>query len=221
MRIEVPKVVITSPDLGLWVMPQLVGDMLDPQHHDHKAFFDTGAALAHLHAATVSAEREWTMADEADVLIRALHDAARTRPEHAHALHEISDKARRMLATCLPSGHALLHRDFYPDQVLMAPDRIVLLDLDLAAGGDAAIDLGNFLAHLQELALRRASDLAAYDDYAGPFLAGYASIRPLPAPDAIETLREISLWRHLAICQRFPDRRGYFDRLLSYAQNTA
>lgn len=217
LRVEVPEVVITDAGLGLWAMPQLAGEMLDPRHHDARAFFDSGAALAHLHQCPVTIERDWTLQDEADVLTRALHDAVRTRPEDAGALHDISGKAARMIAACPLSEPVLLHRDFYPDQLLVAPDRIVLLDLDLAARGEAAVDLGNFLAHLQELGLRHHADMAAHDTCARAFLAGYASIRPLPPNDVLDCLREVSLWRHLFICQRFPDRRGYFDRLLQHA----
>ena len=217
LRVEVPDVVITNPQLGMWAMPQLAGDMLDPRQHDAAAFFATGAALAHLHAAPVESGREWTMADEADVLTRALRDIAAARPEYARELQQITEKACRMIGAPPPSRQVLLHRDFYPDQVLVQPDRIVLLDFDLAAVGSPAVDLGNFLAHLQELSLRVHRSLDAYDACAGAFLQGYSSIRRLPDPASLEILREISLWRHLAICQRFPERHGYFDKLLSHA----
>ncbi|MDO5370903.1 phosphotransferase [Paracoccus sp. (in: a-proteobacteria)] len=217
LDVEVPEVVIASPELGLWAMPLLAGDMLNPRRHDEGAFFATGSALAHLHSAPVECGRRWAMADEAGVLSRALDEVAAAQPGHGPTLQRIMEKAQRMIDGCPLSGPVLLHRDFYPDQVLVQTERTMLLDLDLAAWGEPAIDLGNFLAHLQELGLRVHSRLDAHGVHAASFLAGYAAIRPLPSPAALERMREISLWRHLAICRRFADRRGYFDRLLDHA----
>lgn len=215
--VEVPDVVMTSPELGLWAMPALAGDMLDPRQHDDGAFFANGKALAHLHSASVDCDRVWTMQDEADVLARALSEVEAMRPDLGRDLLEIREKARRMIEDCPLSEEALLHRDFYPDQVLVQPKGIVLLDLDLVAMGEPAIDLGNFLAHLQELSLRIHSELDAYSGQGEAFLGGYASVRPLPLEPMIEHMREISLWRHLAICQRFTQRQGYFEKLLNHA----
>lgn len=64
------------------------------------------------------------------------------------------EAARQMLderAGDFGSGaEVLLHRDLYERQILVGPrGQIMLLDLDTAALGDAALDAGNFLAHLE------------------------------------------------------------------------
>ncbi len=43
----------------------------------------------------------------------------------------------------------LCHRDFHDKQVLIDGDRGTLIDLDLAAAGHPALDVGNILAHLR------------------------------------------------------------------------
>lgn len=43
----------------------------------------------------------------------------------------------------------LLHRDFHDGQVLVDGDRVGLIDFDLMAVGDPALDLGNLIAHLE------------------------------------------------------------------------
>lgn len=217
LRVEVPDVVVTSPELGLWAMPQLPGEMLDPRQHDDGAFFASGKALAHFHSSSVDCDRVWTMQDEADVLARALAEVASARPDLGRDMQRITEKARGMIDDCPLSGQVLLHRDFYPDQVLVRQEGIVLLDLDLVAVGEPAIDLGNFIAHLRELSLRLHSRLDAFAGQGEAFLSGYACVRPLPLPMAIEHMGEISLWRHLAICQRFNERRDYFGKLLDHA----
>lgn len=48
--------------------------------------------------------------------------------------------------------NSLLHRDLYDQQIFMLADgRVLLVDLDDLARGDAALDVGNLLAHLMVL----------------------------------------------------------------------
>ena len=42
----------------------------------------------------------------------------------------------------------LTHGDFYDDQILVAPEQVIILDLDEARPGHPLVDVGNFLAHL-------------------------------------------------------------------------
>jgi aminoglycoside phosphotransferase (APT) family kinase protein len=79
--------------------------------------------------------------------VTAIHDLIATiAPEHAV---RAADLANRLIAGLdEPQQPVSLHGDFYADQVLLLPDgRIGLIDLDEAAAGDAALDLGNFVAH--------------------------------------------------------------------------
>lgn len=136
------------------------------------------------------------MADEVAVIDRA-PDVPDTR-----ALADHLGRAARALS---PGPVCGIHRDFYPDQVLIDGDRVWLLDLDLYADGDPTIDLGNMLAHLEEYARRRGWDCAALPPQAEASLAGYATLRPLPGH--VTLMRSVSLARHVAIARRFDDRR--------------
>ncbi|HEY9291681.1 MAG TPA: phosphotransferase [Microlunatus sp.] len=73
----------------------------------------------------------------------------------------------------LPQPHrwTLIHRDFHDGQVIMDNDRVGILDFDLLAIGDPALDLANFLAHL---GLRAEQGLLSDPDTAiAATLAGY------------------------------------------------
>ena len=48
-----------------------------------------------------------------------------------------------------PVRWSLVHRDFHDGQLIMDGDRVGILDFDLLAIGDPALDLANFLAHLR------------------------------------------------------------------------
>jgi thiamine kinase-like enzyme len=61
---------------------------------------------------------------------------------------------------------SLIHRDFYPDQILVDRDRLWLVDLDLCCQGDPALDIGNFIAHITEQSLRQTGDPSAMEQEA-------------------------------------------------------
>lgn len=87
-------------------------------------------------------------------------------PVVAKDYHHWQDHLTHLLERCTTLADALppveptgIHRDFYPDQVLIAdelrqpdqPSRLYLLDLGLYCAEDPALDIGNFIAHLTEL----------------------------------------------------------------------
>lgn len=191
--------------LNMWLQDEVPGGPLDPG--DAAALARTGAALARLHAIPAVTDRRWTHRDEGAVLDHALSQAASGMPDRAGALDAIRRAAQAALAALPPGPDCGIHRDFYPDQVLIDGDRVWLVDLDLYAIGDPGIDLGNFLAHLDELALRRIGDVTAHKAAGQAFLHGYAGIRPLPAAHRITVFRHLSLARHIWISTRFADRR--------------
>ncbi len=201
--IGVPAVVAALDDPPIWLQDAVPGQPLgtaleETSDASRQAMHRTGQALAGLHATRPQTERRWTHEDELQVLKRAVADGP------------YSDLYRRSAALLrgLPKAEEVgLHRDFYFDQVLVAPEAIWLVDLDLYARGDPAIDIGNFLAHLTELALRAGKPATFYAWLEQAFLDGYAGRRALPPAASIDALHTISLARHVAIAQRFPERR--------------
>ncbi len=101
-----------------------------------------GLAASHTRRRELATTRAWVEAarfgfpGEAAVFGRAL--------EH---LQERSSEA--------PVGESVpAHRDFHPGQLLVGRSGATLLDLDDAALAEPELDAGNFLAHLDQLALR-------------------------------------------------------------------
>jgi len=158
----------------------------------------TGRALAALHATPPANERHWTVADELAVLERAVAGSPQV---------DLLELAARRLSSLPPEPPVGLHRDFYFDQVLIAEETVWLVDLDLHACGDPAVDLGNFLAHLSELDLRRRRAPGFLAPLGEAFLAGYAAHRRLPPAARVDAYHWVSLARHVAIAKRFPERR--------------
>jgi Ser/Thr protein kinase RdoA (MazF antagonist) len=66
------------------------------------------------------------------------------------ALKEHFERAAGRLCERLTASSLLciIHRDLYAEQVIVCEDRMVYLDLDEVALGEAELDVGNFTAHL-------------------------------------------------------------------------
>lgn len=121
----------------------------------------------------------------------------------AGAPAEIAEAVNRMapsLAFPWPCS-TVVHRDLYEEQVLVdALGEIGLIDLDDAALGPPELDLGNFIAHLELLGLRRGST-PGHSVVA--FLVGHADAAgPLDAA-LLERCRRLTLLR-LACIHREP-----------------
>ena len=139
------------------------------------------------------------------------------KPEYAARLSRVLS-ACEALATGLPDTKpGTLHRDFYPEQVLVDGERLYLLDLDLCALGDPALDIGNFAAHLREHALRVLSDAEALSGLERVLTEHYCLLADIPE-GAVAVYMTFSLARHIAISQRLPARRHLTGALLALTE---
>ena len=77
------------------------------------------------------------------------------------------------IAVELPAVHRVLaHRDFHDRQLRITPGRVALLDFDLLARADAALDPGNFVAHLELRRLQGEGELRRREASEQAFVAG-------------------------------------------------
>ncbi len=111
-----------------------------------------------------------------------------------------------------------IHRDFYADQVIAADARLTLVDLDLYAAGDPALDVGNFLAHLMEQSLRERGDPEALHDREEALRGRFLELAPDVSRAAVEAYTTLSLARHVFLSTRFPERRCFTGALLELCE---
>lgn len=151
------------------LFPALV-QRADYRIHFHQA----GRALALLHTQRLPAGRAKLLDDHLDELI---HPHPRALCAH---LPEHRATVRALLAGMAASEWgwrdavevAPLHRDFHLRQLFFGHGRVWLIDWDLFAHGDPALDVGNFLVYLR-------THLGEQAKPAGDaFLAGYFTDRP-------------------------------------------
>ena len=134
----------------------------------------SAAVIAKLHATRVQPLKTYTLADERAHLAEWAADLTTHKPQYASAI-EWQLAALNAWADTLPPGvFTPTHRDFYYSQLLFTDRRITLIDLDLFARADPAIDVANFVAHLRFLALDHYANARALDLEIETFVAEYA-----------------------------------------------
>lgn len=132
----------------------------------------TGRVLARLHGCGARLDREWTAHDERDHLAR------------------LAARPGRAWDAPAPAAPVPAHRDLHPAQVVAEGGTIRLIDLDEATMAPPALDVGNFLAHLDR-------DAALGDRPTGEtvragraFLDGYG-----------DQPRDLAWWRAIALAR--------------------
>jgi Ser/Thr protein kinase RdoA (MazF antagonist) len=98
-----------------------------------------GTVLASLHGSGAELDRTWTVVDELALLER------QATPQAAGLV----ELARRIAAPAVQAPLVSAHRDFHPRQIVVGARGVGMIDLDDAAMAPAALDVGNFIAHLR------------------------------------------------------------------------
>jgi hypothetical protein len=134
-----------------WLDGRLLQEILDnslEENQLNRLLHQVGAALALLHQPQANYLPVLSRSQEIDQLHNTAKLLSWIFPPIADLVHEIAHQGSKVLGT-LPLHPVPIHGDFYAEQVVIMTDRIGILDLDCAAQGDPATDLGNFLAHLE------------------------------------------------------------------------
>ena len=126
--------------------------------------------------------KHYLLSNELANLERFTADILAARPESTREVITLRDRLFAWAEKLPPIDKPVpVHRDFYYSQVLVNGDQLTLIDFDLFALGDPAIDVANFVAHLYFLGLYKFNNLAHLIMEAASFMAVYNQYRPLSA----------------------------------------
>lgn len=218
--VMVPETLGRSEPLKMWfqrAVPGETGTALFVPGADPTLARRAAEALVRLHRTDLGTTRRWTIEDEIGMLKTRLAEARDARPSLAAPIVFIGMLARTLAARLPVTTATGIHRDFYPDQLLFDGRRVAIVDLDLHARGDAALDAGNFLAHLTELALRRHGSPEALAPLEAAFTARFRELSPEIPAEAIAIHAALSLARHVSISIRIPERNHLTGRIAELA----
>jgi hypothetical protein len=218
--IHVPEPIDTIPHWKMWLqekVPGIPGNELLDHGEIHSRIHRIAEALLKLHGTSLTIDRTHTVADELCTLTKLLNETAAECPRFARAIELVLERCRILGGRLPHETKALIHRDFYQDQIVSGPDSIHIVDLDLLAMGDPSLDLGNFVAHLCEHGLRTMGNVRRWAIEEHQFLEHYLSRSPALTASRIQIWKAISFARHIAICQRLPDRRHLLPAIVDEA----
>lgn len=219
--ISVPEPIATIADFRMWLQRKAPGrtatDLL-PGPDGPRLARRIAEAAHKLHRAGVPAGRTHTIGDELRILDDCLARVAWKRPRLADRIARLRAACER-LAERIPRAPALpIHRDFYGDQVIVDGERLYLVDLDLYCKGDSALDVGNFLGHLTEQALRTFGDPAALAAVEGELEDRFCELAGEEVRSAVRTYATLTLARHVYLSTLLPERRSLTAPLLALCE---
>lgn len=219
--VSVPRAAGVVPELGMWLqhkVPGVPATELLPRAGGPALARRIAAAVHKLHQARVPAARRHALADEVALLRGRLGELARERPAWAARLERLLGACRRLAAAPPGPEPCGIHRDFYPDQVLVNGPRLYLLDFDLYCEGDRGLDAGNFAAHLTEQALRTRGSPAALADCEAALEERFVELAGEASRPAVRAYAALTLARHVFLSTRFPERRAFTAALLELSE---
>lgn len=219
--ISVPEPVAIIPELGMWLQRKVRGSAATAELAGPRgvAVARRLADAAHkLHEAGVPTWRRHTMAEELGVLQERLSGLAAHRPEWAPRLDRVLRACDRLGAATPVGSPRGIHRDFYPDHAILDGERLYLLDFDLYAEGDPALDIGNCVGHITEHSLRALGDPRALTDREVALEDRFVELAGEPLRAAVRAYAVLTLVRHVSLSAQFPDRQPFTAALLELCE---
>ena len=219
--IEVPEPLAGVPEFNMWLQEKIKGETVTEvleQPEMPSLARSIADALHKLNSYGPFSKRSHGIQDELAILEKRLPLVAEENPAWSQQLDDVMSGCRLLAERIPETAPRPLHRDFYPDNLLVADTRIYLLDLDLYCMGDPALDAGNFIAHVMEYALRRYHDPDMLQDCTRAFEDRFVALNGRHCRTSIHIYTILALARHIHISTLFPDRKAYTAALLALCE---
>ncbi|MBW4425478.1 MAG: aminoglycoside phosphotransferase family protein [Nostoc desertorum CM1-VF14] len=219
--ISVPQPVGIIPEWQMWLQRKVQGASATQFLTQTNTSFmgKRIAEVAHkLHQTNISPRRSHTMPDELRILNERIPLVMQQYPEWKKRLEEILAASKHLGENTPELKHCGIHRDFYPDQVIINGSRLYLIDLDLYCEGNPAIDIGNFIAHIKEYSLRILGNSEALNDWETALTERFIQLTSDQFKTSIESYITLTLVRHIHISTQFLERRPFTEALLKLCE---
>ena len=177
------------------------------------------AQAAHkLHQAGISSHRVHTIADELQILRDRISIVAEMFPEQQKRLAKILDACDRLGASIPEVTPQGIHRDFYPDQIIVDRNCLYLLDMDLYCQGDPSLDIGNFIGHIIEQSLRTSGKISTLADREAALTKEFLRLSSTATRSAVESYTTLTLVRHIYLSTQFSARQPFTNSLIELCE---
>lgn len=220
-HIHVPEPIGQIPEVNMWLYKKVPGvpftDMLN-KNDSILRVRQIAAGIFKLHSLGKLSHRSHSLQDELEILKNRLTTLRQDFPKWDRRLSRIFDACSRLDTDIPQLNFTGIHRDFYPDQVIVDGEKIFFIDFDLYCTGDRSLDLGNFLGHIKEYALRKHGHPDYFLELEKNFEDQYLNLSKSRSKKSIETYLTLTLARHIFISTLFPDRREFTPELIEYTE---
>jgi hypothetical protein len=220
-EIVVPEPIAIVPEFQMWLQRKVSGESLTALLPTRSGI-NLSRRVAHLihklQRTTVEPARIHTIAHELGILNQRLVLLIVDRPNWRARLERVMNACVTLASTLSASPPRLAHRDFHPDQVLVNGERVYVLDFDLCAKSDPALDAGNFVAHVSELSLRMTGDPQALADREHALEESLVARDPTISRSALRAYATLTLARHIHISTQFPERQPFTENILELCE---
>ena len=222
LPLRVPRPLASVPDLDMWLQEEIAGtDGWSALASDDAAAnaLRIGEALRRLHGLDLPTRRTHGADDELSIIDQRLAAAQCEMPHLRLRIQAVWDAGRACCESLRNRPRCNAHRDFYPAQLIVDAEWVYVLDLDLFCNADPALDVGNFIAHIEESDLRNAGNPHARQHVIEAFTRGYMKHGYDPGfMSALERYRVLSLVRLFHISTGFAERRAFSNDILAYCE---
>lgn len=220
--ISVPEAVGVVPEFRMWLQrkaPGVPATTLFAERGGVRLAGRIAEAIHKIHGAGIAPRRRHSMQDELRILRERIEAVARANPRWSERLDRILAACGRLAASVPDPTPCGIHRDFYPDQVIVDGDRLCIVDFDLYCEGDPALDAGNFAGHLTEHALRTLGGADALAHREQALEERFLQLAGKRCRGGVRAYAGLTLARHIWISTRIPDRNTYTEPLLALVEH--
>lgn len=189
---------------------------------------DAGRQLAALHSLALDVPSGITLEHEKGQLAKSLTAVSRAFPRAAARCQQLYERLLSDPETLQKVNLVPIHASFKPSHLLVANDRCSLIDFDGTVLGDAAYDLGRFIAHLRGAESKDKLDADTVNHAVAALCQAYnqAASRPVAQSRMNWFAASLILSSHInKVVKRMLKTHDQFgadhiDRLLSLAEQT-
>lgn len=220
--ISVPEPVGVLSEFKMWCQRKVAGEVSTKllAGPDGVAVARRVAEAIHkLHRANLPTDKVHTMADEVRILKECFEKLVATKPPWLGRLVRLligCEKLAARIPTIVPCG---IHRDFYSSQVIVDGARLWLIDFDCFCLGDPGLDVGNFIGHVTEQALRELGDANALRHVETALEERFVELSGEKVRASVQAYSTLTLARHIFLSTQFSDRRHLTEQLLALCED--
>jgi aminoglycoside phosphotransferase (APT) family kinase protein len=166
----------------------------------------------------VQHREQHTIVHELDILHRGLSEVSRMRPDWSQRIGRIAHNCDRLAEAVPQCKPVCSHRDFYFDNVIVNGPRLYLLDCDLFCKANPGLDIGNFIAHLTEYALRSKGNPRALEHIERAMEERFNELYDEDAYVSMRTYALLTLVRHIYLSTLTKERCKFTENLLELCE---